>query len=105
MPDLLIENWYGMVAPAGTPDTKIVAALNRIASEAMADPDVKEKLADQGLTVARRHAGTFPRLHRCRKQEVARIRSWLATGDQSDAGVRNERSDATRAASRRCSDQ
>ena len=51
MPDILIENWYGMVAPAKTP-TNIVAALNRIANEAMADPSVKEKLADQGLTVA-----------------------------------------------------
>ena len=51
MPDLLIENWYGMVAPAKTPEA-IVAALNRIANEAMADPSVKEKLADQGLTVA-----------------------------------------------------
>src|SRR5882762_2804566 len=51
MPDILIENWYGMVAPAKTPDN-IVAALNRIANEAMADPSVKEKLADQGLTVA-----------------------------------------------------
>ncbi len=50
MPDLLIENWYGMIAPAGTPE-KIVAALNRIANEAMNDPAVKEKLADQGLTV------------------------------------------------------
>ncbi len=51
MPDILIENWYGMVAPAKTP-TNIIAALNRIANEAMADPSVKEKLADQGLTVA-----------------------------------------------------
>jgi tripartite-type tricarboxylate transporter receptor subunit TctC len=51
MPDLLIENWYGMIAPAGMPD-KIVAALNRIANEAMADPGVKAKLADQGLTTA-----------------------------------------------------
>jgi tripartite-type tricarboxylate transporter receptor subunit TctC len=51
MPDLLIENWYGMIAPAKTPE-KIVASLNRIANEAMADPGVKQKLADQGLTVA-----------------------------------------------------
>ena len=51
MPDLLIENWYGMIAPAKTPND-IVAALNRIANEAMAGPSVKEKLADQGLTVA-----------------------------------------------------
>ena len=51
MPDLLIENWYGMIAPAKTPE-QIVASLNRIANEAMADPGVKQKLADQGLTVA-----------------------------------------------------
>jgi tripartite-type tricarboxylate transporter receptor subunit TctC len=51
MPDLLIENWYGMIAPAKTPE-KIVATLNRIANEAMADPGVKQRLADQGLTVA-----------------------------------------------------
>jgi len=51
MPDLLIENWYGMIAPAGTPPA-IVAALNRLATQALADPGVTEKLADQGLTVA-----------------------------------------------------
>jgi len=51
MPDLLIENWYGMIAPGGTPE-KIVGELNRIAKEAMADPAVKAKLAEQGLTVA-----------------------------------------------------
>ena len=50
MPDLLIENWYGMIAPGGTPPA-IVASLNRIATAAMRDPAVKEKLADQGLTV------------------------------------------------------
>jgi tripartite-type tricarboxylate transporter receptor subunit TctC len=51
MPGLGIENWYGMLAPAKTPE-QIVTALNRIANEAMADPAVKQKLADQGLTVA-----------------------------------------------------
>src|SRR5438270_1243166 len=50
MPDLLIENWYGMIAPAKTPE-KIVATLNRVANEAMADASVKAKLAEQGLTV------------------------------------------------------
>jgi tripartite-type tricarboxylate transporter receptor subunit TctC len=49
MPDLLAENWHGMVAPAGTP-APIVAALNRIATEALQDPVVKEKLAVQGAT-------------------------------------------------------
>jgi tripartite-type tricarboxylate transporter receptor subunit TctC len=50
MPDLRIENWYGMVAPAGTPEA-VVTALNRTAIEAMQDPAVKDKLAVQGLTL------------------------------------------------------
>src|SRR5882757_3356833 len=51
MPDLLIENWYRMIAPARPPPT-IVAALNRFATQALAYPGVTEKLADQGLMVA-----------------------------------------------------
>jgi tripartite-type tricarboxylate transporter receptor subunit TctC len=47
MPDLKIENWYGLVAPAGTP-AAIIATLNKAATEAMRDPQVKEKLASQG---------------------------------------------------------
>jgi len=50
LPGLRIENWYGMVAPRGTP-TEIVAALHRLATQAMADPSVKEKLALQGATL------------------------------------------------------
>jgi tripartite-type tricarboxylate transporter receptor subunit TctC len=47
MPDLLTENWYGMVAPAHT-SPKIVAILNKAAIEAIKDSEVKEKLANQG---------------------------------------------------------
>jgi tripartite-type tricarboxylate transporter receptor subunit TctC len=47
MPELRVENWYGMVAPAGTPSA-IIAALNGIATEAMRDPTVRQKLASQG---------------------------------------------------------
>jgi tripartite-type tricarboxylate transporter receptor subunit TctC len=50
LPELRIENWYGMVAPKGTPDA-VIAALNRITREAMADPVVKDKLASQGATL------------------------------------------------------
>jgi tripartite-type tricarboxylate transporter receptor subunit TctC len=49
MPELMIENWYGMIAPAGTPPA-IIAALNKITVTALADAGVKEKLAEQGLT-------------------------------------------------------
>jgi tripartite-type tricarboxylate transporter receptor subunit TctC len=50
MPDLLIENWYGMVGPAGLPRV-ILDRINRAAVEAMSDPNVKDKLGDQGLTL------------------------------------------------------
>src|SRR5262249_62344275 len=46
MPELRIENWYGMVAPAATPPA-IVATLNKITVTALADPAVKEKVAEQ----------------------------------------------------------
>jgi tripartite-type tricarboxylate transporter receptor subunit TctC len=49
-PQIEAENWYGMVAPAGTPPA-IVARLNKIATEAMQSADVKEKLASQGATL------------------------------------------------------
>jgi tripartite-type tricarboxylate transporter receptor subunit TctC len=49
-PEILAENWYGMVAPAATP-AAIVARLNKIAVEAMQSADVKEKLASQGATL------------------------------------------------------
>src|SRR5580704_3700980 len=58
MPELLAENWYGMVAPAGTPPA-IVASLNRIATEAMRDPAVKEKLASQGAELVGDTPGHF----------------------------------------------
>ena len=50
MGDVQAENWYGMVAPAGTP-AAIVQKLNQIARDAMADAQVKEKLASQGATL------------------------------------------------------
>jgi tripartite-type tricarboxylate transporter receptor subunit TctC len=82
MPDLKIENWYGMVAPAGTP-AAVVATLNRIAIEAMRDPTVKEKLASQGTTLigdTPEHFGAFM---------DSEIRKWA--GVIKDAGVQTEK--------------
>jgi tripartite-type tricarboxylate transporter receptor subunit TctC len=50
MPDLLIENWYGMIGPAGLP-RDVLDKINRVAVEAMSDSSVKDKLGDQGLTL------------------------------------------------------
>jgi len=50
-PDIQTENWYGMVAPSGTPPA-IIAKLNKLAVEAMQSPEVKEKLASQGAILS-----------------------------------------------------
>ena len=50
-PQILAENWYGMVAPAATPPA-VVAKLNKLATEAMASADVREKLASQGAILS-----------------------------------------------------
>jgi tripartite-type tricarboxylate transporter receptor subunit TctC len=78
MPDLLIENWYGMVAPSATPPD-IIAKLNRITTEAMSDPNVKEKLADQGLTLVPQTPDQF------RDYIAAETKKWAKV--IKDAGV------------------
>jgi tripartite-type tricarboxylate transporter receptor subunit TctC len=82
MPDLIVENWYGMVAPAGTP-IAIVASLNRIATEAMRDPAVKDKLASQGAELV----GDTP--EHFRKFIEAEISKWA--GVIKDAGIATEK--------------
>ena len=50
MPGFLFNSWFAVMAPAGAP-REIVARLNAEILKALADPDVREKLRDQGLTV------------------------------------------------------
>jgi tripartite-type tricarboxylate transporter receptor subunit TctC len=47
VPDMVAYSWYGLLAPAGTPDA-IVAQLNKAANEALQMPDVKARLAADG---------------------------------------------------------
>ncbi|MEO8319276.1 MAG: tripartite tricarboxylate transporter substrate binding protein [Bradyrhizobium sp.] len=72
MPDLLIENWYGMIAPAGTPEN-LVNILNAVTNQAMDDPQVKQKLADQGLTVAGNRPKQFRDYILAESQKWARV--------------------------------
>jgi tripartite-type tricarboxylate transporter receptor subunit TctC len=57
-PQIEAENWYGMVAPAGTPPA-VVAKLNATTLAALRDPDVMEKLASQGAILAGGTPGDF----------------------------------------------
>ena len=51
VPGYAVESWFGLVASPGTP-ADIVARLNTETVRAMAQPDLREKLAHQGLFVA-----------------------------------------------------
>ncbi len=49
LPGYDMRMWFGLMAPAGTPPD-IVERLNKAAREALQDPEVKEKLAQQGFS-------------------------------------------------------
>ena len=42
-----LENWFGLFAPAGTPDA-VVQKLNAAATQALKDPELAKRLQDQG---------------------------------------------------------
>ena len=46
-PGILAENWYGLYAPAGTPKD-VIARIYTDLAKALADPEIKQKLASQG---------------------------------------------------------
>ena len=50
LPGFQFNSWFTIVAPAGTPK-EIVSRLHAEIVKALADPDVRAKLKDQGLTV------------------------------------------------------
>jgi len=67
LPELEVETWYAMFAPAGTP-AAIVARVNRDANELLKEADVREVLAKQGLEPA---GGTPDALGARVKRELA----------------------------------
>jgi tripartite-type tricarboxylate transporter receptor subunit TctC len=50
VPGYDVTTWYGMFGPKGIP-APIVAKLNAVLNEALADPDVKAKLERSGVVV------------------------------------------------------
>jgi len=45
--DVEVSNWWGLLAPAGTP-TSVVDRFNREANAALAEPDMKKRFASEG---------------------------------------------------------
>jgi tripartite-type tricarboxylate transporter receptor subunit TctC len=50
-PDMQVETWYGVMAPAGTPPA-VIAKLNAEINNLLTLPDIKEAMAKQGVDPA-----------------------------------------------------
>jgi len=68
VPGIVAEPWFGYMAPRGTPDA-VVAGLNRLLNEAIADAEVQRKLRDLG---ARPEGGSPERFAAHVRSEIAR---------------------------------
>ena len=58
LPGFEVIAWFGLVAPAGTPPA-VVQRLNAEAQKALADPGVRQRLADQGFDIMGGSAAEF----------------------------------------------
>ena len=69
LPGFHVSVWHGLWAPKGTPKN-IVAALNRAVVEALADPTVRQRLADLGQEIPLREQQTPEALGAFHKAEI-----------------------------------
>lgn len=58
VPDMISETWYGLLGPAGIPADR-VAALANAAQAALADPETRQALVNQGGRVVGSNPGDF----------------------------------------------
>ena len=81
LPSFEVVSWYGLLAPAGTPRAAI-EQLNRAVNEALAEPEVRSRLARINLEAA---GGTPEELERLVREQIARWGKAIR-----EAGVRAE---------------
>jgi tripartite-type tricarboxylate transporter receptor subunit TctC len=81
LPGFEFNSWFTVMAPAGTPK-EVIARLNDEIRKALADPEVREKLHDQGLTVR----GSSPEeLRAATREQLARYGRLF-----KDAGIKGD---------------
>jgi tripartite-type tricarboxylate transporter receptor subunit TctC len=80
-PALVVDTWYGLFAPAGTPPD-VVARLNTEVNAILASPETRDALAKQGLTAV---VDRPERLGTLLAQEIARWNRVVAS-----SGIRGE---------------
>ena len=72
LPNLVVETWYGMLAPAGSP-TPVTAQINADINALLLQPDIRDTLARQGLNVVGGNAERFADLVRRELARWARV--------------------------------
>src|SRR5712692_2334387 len=72
LPGFAAQSWVGMLVPAGTPK-EIVARLNAEATKALADPEVRGKLAAQGFDVVGSTSEEFLTFARAESEKWAKV--------------------------------
>jgi len=72
LPGFAAQSWVGMLVPAGTP-REIVARLHAEAKKALADPDVRGKLAAQGFDVVGSTPEAFLAFARAESEKWAKV--------------------------------
>jgi tripartite-type tricarboxylate transporter receptor subunit TctC len=70
VPGYVVESWYGLYAPAGTPP-EVIARLNAAAAQAAKGEDFKTKVEQEGLVI---NAGTPAELDAYVREEETRWR-------------------------------
>src|SRR5580698_8006764 len=81
LPGFLFNSWFAILAPAGTPK-EIIARLNAEVLKALADPDTRKKLDEQGLVVRGSSAEELGALTREQLAKYARV--------MKEMGISNE---------------
>jgi tripartite-type tricarboxylate transporter receptor subunit TctC len=71
VPSLYVSYWHGLWAPKGTPKD-VIAKLNTAVVQALADPAVKQRFADQGQDIWPRDRQTPEALTTHHKAEIAK---------------------------------
>jgi tripartite-type tricarboxylate transporter receptor subunit TctC len=69
VPGIYISYWHGFWVPKGTPKT-VISRLNLAAVNAMADPTVRQRIADQGMEIPPREQQTPEALGALQKAEI-----------------------------------
>jgi tripartite-type tricarboxylate transporter receptor subunit TctC len=67
-----IDTWFGLVAPAGTPEA-VIGKLNAAFAQAVRDPEVLRQMADQGADAVTNTPAEFAAFIAAQTERVGKI--------------------------------